>query len=170
MKKDLDLKGHFTNRNVPRNKQEWKSCEWVVNVSVTHFPLLCRWWSRVWGLVTHYKCQWDLSPQPVHLLHRASGPWSRAIHCTDRNTQKKPSSAHPLSLTAPLAFSGVISLSSSPGLFNSSNLRSFSVRALWVCTRCRLQGAFTAAVLLVNWYVTLCPIRAERWCQGMTVK
>lgn len=54
-----------------------------------------------------------------------------------------------------------------PPSFNSSNRRGFLALA---CARSWLRAALAADLLLVNWYVTLCPIAAVCWYQGMPLK
>lgn len=152
----------------------------IARVILPHRTFLCVWYflpSYVFGgvvLVTHYKCQRDLSPKPVHLLLGASGPWWRAHRC------RHPAPTRWLSLL-------ICSLSLSPSAFHSrrtgifswfisSNLRRFSGTPprvpLWARTLSWLQGAFTAGLILVNQYVTLRPIRAVAvcWYQGMAAK
>lgn len=93
------------------------------------------------GLVTHYKCQKDLSPKPVHLLLGAAGATDgELVVAQTASTHHKTFTTYLLSLSfsPPPCFAPDWS-ASSLGFFTSSNC----------------SGAFTAGVLLVNWYVTL---------------
>lgn len=102
------------------------------------------------GLVTHYKCQEDLSPQPVHLLLGAAG-------ATDGRGELV--SAHQKTCSACQIFLTQVGSTPSFGLFTSVNLVSFSAFCgVAVDYGERLQ-------LLVNRYGTLRPIGAV--CEGM---
>ncbi len=130
------------------------------------------------GLVTHYKCQKDLSPKPAHLLLGAAGALmeSLSLHRQPAPTRRLPSLFFfSLSLTPLQTLLVLLETDRHPLLVRSPRVISgvcwhSTVHTLCARTRSWLQGAFSAGLLLVNWYVTLRPIRAVCWYQGMAVK
>lgn len=98
------------------------------------------------GLVTHYKRQKDLSPKPEHLLLGAAGALMTA------STHQKTCTTFLFSLTSLQPLHVSLEADQHP-LSVCSTGSSYPLSM-------HLRGAFTAGVLLVNWYVTQCPIRA----------
>lgn len=134
------------------------------------------------GLVTHYKCQKDLSPKPVHLLLGAARLWLRACRSSSPPSTKDfppiylfSPSAQILQICTKRPISIFFYLLRSTRVISGAPLSWSSTRRAPI-EPCRLllkvlQGPFTAGLLLVNWYVTVRLVRAVGWwCQGMATK
>lgn len=176
MSKNIKLKLSFSqvNRLVSQNKAE--GCEYWVGGGVWMCarpppPESLDMWvlSLITGVRKFSHLSWNTC-----CWGRQGSDAARAVAHTASNHQKSFTHLHVQMLHHPPS-SNPLKLQDSletnrpplPPSFNSSNRRGFLALA---CARSWLRAALAADLLLVNWYVTLCPIAAVCWYQGMPLK